>query len=77
MDNELVNGEVITEATETVDVKAFAKQALPIAGGVAAGIGVGYLLCRFVVKPLLAKWQEKKAAEAAKPVDGENQTEES
>ncbi len=74
MDNELVNGEVITEATETIDVKAMAKQTLPIAAGIGAGVIGGYLLCRFVVKPLLAKWQEKKAAEA-KVVEGETQEE--
>lgn len=74
MDNELVNGEVITEATESIDVKAVAKQALPIAGGIGLGVIGGYLLCRFVVKPLLAKWQEKKAAEA-KVVDGETREE--
>ena len=37
-------------------------QALPIAGGVVAGVIGGYLLCRFVVKPLITKFKEKKTS---------------
>ena len=45
-----------------VDTKAITSQALPIAGGVVAGVIGGYLLCRFVVKPLITKFKEKKTS---------------
>ena len=41
--------------------------------GVGAGIVAGYLLCRFVVTPLLAKIKDKKAVEKAKSVTGDSE----
>jgi hypothetical protein len=76
MDNELeiVPNEVITNTAEAMPVKtSTVNQYLPIAAGVGAGIVAGYLLCRFVVTPLLAKIKDKKAAEKAKNVTGESE----
>lgn len=76
MDNELeiVPNEVITNAAEVMPVKSTTvNQYLPIAAGVGAGLVAGYLLCRFVVTPLLAKMKDKKAAEKAKSVAGESE----
>ena len=47
-------------------VPSFVQKALPIAGGLVAGIGIGFLLDRFLVKPLAAKI---KASKEAKPVE--------
>ncbi len=54
-------------------VPSFVEKALPIAGGLVAGIGIGFLLDRFLVKPLAAKI---KASKEAKTVVEEKKTEE-
>ena len=56
-----------------IDTKSIASQALPIAGGVVAGVVGGYLICRFVVKPIIAKIKAKKEAV---PSEEETKTEE-
>ena len=45
---------------------SFIEKALPIAGGLVAGIGIGFLIDRFIVKPVTAKI---KASKEAKPVE--------
>jgi len=74
MDNEIgmVPNEVIAN-TEVMPAKTnTVSQYLPIAAGVGAGILAGYLLCKFVVTPLLAKRKDKLAAKKAKDVAGED-----
>ena len=74
MDNEIgmVPNEVITN-TEVMPAKTnTVGQYLPIAAGVGAGILAGYLLCKFVVTPLLAKHKDKLAAKKAKDAAGED-----
>jgi len=57
-----------------VDVApSFVEKALPIAGGLLAGIGIGFLIDRFIVKPVTAKI---KASKEAKIVVEEKKTEE-
>ena len=57
---------------EPVEVPAcegnsFVSTALPIAAGGAIAIVGGYLLCRFVVKPLINKAKAKKEEAKAEP----------
>lgn len=43
---------------------SFVEKALPIAGGLLAGIGIGFLIDRFIVKPVTAKIKSSKEAKA-------------
>lgn len=43
---------------------SFIEKALPIAGGLVAGIGIGFLIDRFIVKPVTAKIKASKEAKA-------------
>lgn len=73
MDNnfEMVPNEVVTN-TEVMPVKVNAvSQYIPVVAGVGAGIIAGYLLCKFVVTPLLAKRKDKITAKKAKGVTGD------
>jgi hypothetical protein len=66
MDNEkleIVNNEGLTEAAEVAQ-PSMLKTALPIVGGAAAACVGGYLLYRFVIKPMIAKSKAKKAEQA-------------
>ena len=46
------------------------EKVLPIAGGLAVGIGLGFLIDRFVVKPVAAKIKaSKKAKTEPKPIE--------
>lgn len=74
MDNELNN--VVNNELAEAGIMDTVKGALPIAGGFIAGIGAGVLLDRFVIRPLIKKLQNKKAAKEAKPVDEEPKAEE-
>ena len=47
-----------------VDTSKLTNQVLPIVGGAAAAGVIGYLLYRFVAKPLIAKHKAKKQAES-------------
>lgn len=67
MDNEL---EIVTEVTEAAEetTKLSGKQLAAICGGGLLAIGVGYLIVRFAVKPLIAKYNAKKAEKAESEV---------
>lgn len=74
MDNEnleITNLEAQTAGRQPwgVDTTVLTKQVLPVAGGVVAAAGIGYLLYRFVIKPSIAKYKANKAAKVeAAPV---------
>lgn len=63
MDNgklEMVNNEGLTEVMPANT--QLASTILPVAGGVAAGLIGGFLLCKFVAEPIIAKIKANKAA---------------
>ena len=68
MDNELevVNNEALLNSAEVIEAPSVLKTIAPIAGGVVIGVGLGYVLCRFVITPLLAKKKAKNEAEEVK-----------
>lgn len=78
MDNEkleIVNNEVLPVEETVCNGSSVASTIVPIAAGFGVGLIGGYLLCRFVAKPLMAKIQAKKA-EKAKPVEEPKKDEE-
>lgn len=61
---EVMNTEGLTEVSAMDSFKAAVGKAAPFVGGVAVGAIGGYLISRFVVKPIIAKVKAKKTAQA-------------
>ena len=60
---ETVNNEGLTEVMPA----GVGSNILPVVGGVAVGLVGGFVLCKFVAEPIIAKIKAKKAAKVEEP----------